>query len=216
MFYHESIKSLIAEAKKGIQFKDMNLITKILYIIGLSPLIVSTTIVTIYYYVAIFFYKAISLPLEKLHLVLKEEAKNDNIKHATQCVIYLIGFPIIFFMYFLQAVTTIYFYFLWFAVMLNMYLVTLGGVRFQPFLTDAKFECEYEYELKPSLLVKYIYIGLVLIFMFVSLVLIVDYSSVSEDLLPITSFISMLLLIVVNPILFRKKQVTNNVEEIKE
>ena len=119
-------------------------------------------------------------------------------------------------MYFLQAVTTIYFYFLWFAVMLNMYLVTLGGVRFQPFLTDAKFECEYEYELKPSLLVKYIYIGLVLIFMFVSLVLIVDYSSVSEDLLPITSFISMLLLIVVNPILFRKKQVTNNVEEIKE
>ena len=53
-------------------------------------------------------------------------------------------------LYAFQALTATLFYFQWFGLMLNVYLVTLGGVKWQPFLLEAKYDEEVEWDLKPS------------------------------------------------------------------
>jgi hypothetical protein len=83
-------------------------------------------------------YKGVISPLDFLHKTLQAEAK--DVKHATQAIIYWISWPFVFFMYVMNSFYAVLFYFSWFGLMLNTYLVTLGGVRWQPFITDAVYD----------------------------------------------------------------------------
>lgn len=138
MDYSLLVKGLRNEAKKNVQFKKLTPTKRVLAIIALIPLIVSTFFSFISYYVTLFFYKGIISPLDFLHKLVRTEGQ--EVKHATQAIIYWIAFPFIFFFYALNSLYAVMFYFSWFGLMLNTYLVTLGGVRWQPFMTDAKYE----------------------------------------------------------------------------
>ena len=138
MDYSLLVKGLFKEAKQLVQFKKLTTCKKVFAIIALVPLIVSTFCSYITYYVTLFLYKGIVSPLDFLHKIVRSEGQ--EVKHATQAVIYWISWPVIFSLYLLNSFFTILFYFNWFVLMLNTYLVTLCGVRWQPFVTDATYE----------------------------------------------------------------------------
>lgn len=212
MNYNLLVKGLFAEAKRGLQFKDISLPYKILLIIGLSPLIVLTFSCALSFYVLLFFYRGLSSPLEYLHQIVKNEGQ--EVRHATQFIIYWIAFPFIFLLYIIQAFFTVVFYFMWFELMLYTYLVTLGGVKWQPFLMDANYEEENSiYELRPSIVnmksfiilltasYGYLILGAILINK-TSIVLLIGLVGV------------LLLLFIINPILFKIKAIES--EEVFE
>ena len=148
MNYQAAVQGLIAEAKRGVRFQGMGSAKKVLLIIGLIPLIVYTFFSVVSYYVLLFFYKGFTAPLEYLHRIVKDESK--DVKHATQFAVYWIAFPFVFFLYVMQSFAAFMFYFQWFGLMVCMYLVTLGGVKFQPFLMDVKYDEETHWVLTPG------------------------------------------------------------------
>lgn len=156
MNYYGLIKGLFAEARRGIRFQEMNLIGKIIAVFGLLPLIVMAAFVAVGFYVTVFFYKALTAPVEYLHKIVKTEGQ--EVKHATQFLVYWIGFPFVFFLYSLSAFLTIVFHFQWFFLMLIVYLTTLGGVKWQPFVNEANYDEEREYECSPSVLATSIFV----------------------------------------------------------
>ena len=140
MDYHAPIKGLIREARLGVRFKNMSPVVKIIVKILLIPFIIITFFSIAYYYITLFFFKAFASPIQYLHNIIKNEAK--EVKHASQFAIYWLTFPYIFALYVIQSFTAFSFFFLWFGCMLNTYIVTLGGVKFQPFLLDVKYSEE--------------------------------------------------------------------------
>ena len=140
MNYHAAIRGLIAEARQSIRFKGLSKGKRIALTIALIPLIVSAFFSVVSYYAVLFLYKGLTAPVDFLHKIVKDEAK--DVKHATQFAIYWLTFPIVFFFYLLQSLAAIFFYFQWFGLMVAMYLVTLGGVRFQPFLSEVEYNGE--------------------------------------------------------------------------
>ena len=147
MDYGYLIKALKDEARQNIQFSRMNKGPRILARLITLPWLVAVMCAVLQYYVALFFYKACLTPVQHLHNIMRKEG--EVVKHGTQVVVYLIAFPVIFELYILLSLTTVYFYFQWFVIMVYMYFATLGGVKWQPFITEATFE-ERAWVLKPS------------------------------------------------------------------
>ena len=147
MDYGYLIKALKDEARQNIQFSRMNKGPRILARLITLPWLVAVMVAVLQYYVALFFYKACLTPVQHLHNIMRKEG--EVVKHGTQVVVYLIAFPVIFELYILLSLTTVYFYFQWFVIMVYMYFATLGGVKWQPFITEATFE-ERAWVLKPS------------------------------------------------------------------
>ena len=214
MDYGYLVENLLNEAKRGIQYQSMNKICKILLIIGFIPLIISTVLSVCGYYVLLFFYKGFSAPLEYLHQLVKKEGQ--EVKHATQFAIYWIAFPFIFVLYVFQAMAAVMFYFAWFGLMVNVYLVTLGGVKWQPFLMDVKFDDEVsEYDLEPGDKGVTIFTG---VLMLVDLLVAIGVLTSGDDstLLSIGLFGLFVMLCIANPIVFKMSPSVAEEEEVLE
>ena len=207
------IAGLIKEAKRGIRFKELSSGKKGLLIFGLVPLIISAFCSIASYYVLLFFYKGLASPLEYLHNVIKKEAK--EVKHAAQFALYWLTFPFVFGLYVLQSFVAILFYFQWFTVMINVYLVTLGGVKFQPFIMETDYETEVNWKLSPSklgtIIYTYVLFGLYLL-SYVGVAVVVIENEVS--LLSVSVLLITVMLTLVNPLLFKKKEIVVSDSEI--
>lgn len=204
MIYQKAAKHLLTQAFKDNRFKGMDKWLQVVIKIGLIPLYILTFFSLAWYYVTLFFYRGITSPVEYLHRIIKDEAK--DVKHATQFAIYWLAFPFVFFLYVLKSMASIMFYFLWFSLMLCVYLVTLGGVRFQPFLMDVTFEEEnYDLIKKPGLVGTMVFTGILYFFYLLFLMGVI----VVPQIMPIGQYGMLLMLLIVNPIVFRKKPVTN-------
>jgi hypothetical protein len=147
MDYAYLIRALKDEARQNIQFARMNKFPRFLARVITLPWLISTMCAVLSYYVTLFFYKACLTPIQHLHNIMRKEG--ENVKHGTQVVIYWIAFPVIFELYILLSLATVSFYFQWFQIQINMYFATLGGIKWQPFITDATFE-ERAWIIKPS------------------------------------------------------------------
>lgn len=199
MDYTLAIKGLLSEVKQFVQFKGKSLACKILLIIAILPLIICAFSTVATYYILLFFYRGLSSPLEYIHQVVKKEG--EDVKHATQFIIYWIAFPLLFLLYFVQAFAALMFYFIWFEIMFFTYLATLGGVRWQPFLMDVKYEEVKKFEAKPkNELAALIYVSITLTFVLLLVIFII--AEAYSYLVPIIGYSVMLF--IVNPIMFRK------------
>ncbi len=205
------LNGLIREAKKGIQFNRMPKLCKIIIIIGLIPLIVSTFSVVSVLWLTNFIYTIIFDPVEYLYNLLK--AERDKVKHATQVFLYLISWPIVFLMFIYKAVLSIVINLQWLVVMIHVYLVTLGGVSWQPFISSADFtKDDTEYELKPKKFGLIIFTVLIAIFDFLFALGLYGLSEynysidmVYEMELFTAGYIGIILMLyIINPILFKK------------
>ena len=209
MDYTSAIKGLLSEVKAAIQFRRMNTLCKVLCIIAVLPLIIAAFSAVCGYYVVLFFYRGLCSPLEYIHNVVKKEGQ--EVHPGAQLVIYLICFPTIFFLHLLISFASLMFYFLWFAVMFFTYLATLGGVRWQPFLFDAKYGEVKAYEVKPCINAATIFGGITIFFYLLFVLALI----LEVETLPAISAIGFsLCLFIVNPIMFRKLEVVFVEEEV--
>lgn len=138
MDYAKLVKSLIAEVKKGGQYARIPNPFKIFALVAMIPVAVLFVVSVVAYWVTLFFYKMISAPAEYLHQWLK--GQKDDVQHATQAVMYFVCLPTIFSLQILLSLSAISFYIQWFFMMVWGYLLSLGAVKWQPFLNEAKFD----------------------------------------------------------------------------
>lgn len=148
MDYSALVKQLTLEMKKGAQYKRIDNPFRIFAIVAMIPLIVSFILTKLGYWCILFFYKMLDTPAEALHKWLRDQ--KDEVQHATQAVMYWVCLPAIFSLRLLQAFCEFAFFVQWFALMVQGYLLTLGGIKWQPFLTDVSFDEDDAAEYKPG------------------------------------------------------------------
>lgn len=149
MDYTSSMRGLLAQAKKGQQYKRLPKPARICMFIGLLPLIVECAVLIAIYYCVNFIQKLICAPADFLNGFLKQE--RDGVKHLSQAIMYAIAFPMVFLFKVMLSFLSVYMYLIWFLIMCLTYLVTLGAIKWQPYLFDVKYEEEeVKYEFTPS------------------------------------------------------------------
>lgn len=147
MNYSKLIKDLTSEMKKGVQYNRIPDPYRIFVIIAMIPLMISFVLSKFSYAVTLFFYKALSAPAEHLQHWLNSQKK--GVQHATEAVMYFVCLPYIFALQVMLSLNALSFYFQWFGLMIQGYLLTLGGIKWQPYICDATFEDdddEYDYQ----------------------------------------------------------------------
>ena len=137
MNYSALLHGLIAEMKQGAQYKRIPQPFNVFLIIGMIPMILAFIAQSIAYRVQVFFFKALSAPAEYLHKWLR--GQKDEVGNLTQAVMYFVCLPYIFFLQSLLALASLGFFFSWFGLQVTAYLLTLGGIRFQAYVSDATF-----------------------------------------------------------------------------
>ena len=135
MDYQKSIQTLLNEAKAGTSYYQLAKPYRVFLWIALFPLYVLEMSLIISYYVMLFLYNAMMSPVT--YLEGWQDKKKDGVFHATQAVIYFVTTPFIFFLRVVLSMMSFVFFFLWFCLMCCTYLVTLGGVEWQPFINVA-------------------------------------------------------------------------------
>lgn len=222
MDYSGLINKLTAEMKKGEQYARMPKLCKIFMIIALFPLIISFVVSKAFYWVTLFFYKMVASPAEYLHEWLRKQ--KDEVQHATQAVMYWVCMPFVFGLQLLLSFSALAFFFEWFLLMVQGYVLTLGGIKWQPFITEASFEDDVvEYEYKPDMKIvpiyAYVTAGVLALYILLNILLrvivnVVDLGDMTkaffdflrgwQDVNSLLSKVYLVLVFIVNPILFKR------------
>ena len=158
------------------RYKKMNKVLAVFLGIFLAPFFVGFIFAIGMLYLASIFFAIISAPLSYLHGVVREEG--ERVKTATQVVIYLISWPLIFFLYFWYAFLTLWIYIFYFLSVCDGYIVAVGGFIFHidPLYEDISKDLEGEsFKIRPL-----IYIIVAGLCLFITLILII-VGVVSEE-----------------------------------
>ncbi len=153
MDYQKSIEGLLKEAKLGRSYLQMGKGYRNILKIAMFPLYIVEVALLFCYYVQLFFYNALLSPAA--YLEEWQETKKDGVKHATQAVIYFVSTPFIFFLRIAISMLSFSFFFLWFTLMCITYLVTVGGIKWQPCINLAEFETERTTKVKCAAVEKF-------------------------------------------------------------
>lgn len=148
MDYQKLIGSLLAEAKKGIRYKQFNILMRVFAIICMIPFYVFAFFGVVTYYVALFFYNALLSPCSYLEAWEKDRAKDMH--PAPKAVVLFCTTPFVFFLRILIALFSFFFYFQWFSLQITFYISTFGGIKFQPWINTATFDEEITWKLRPE------------------------------------------------------------------
>lgn len=138
MDYFALLKGLSKEVKENSKLKKMNIVVRIILTIIFIPLFVSFFFAKLGFWFTIFFFKMIASPAEYLGKWL--DSQKDGIQHATQAVLYFVCLPTIFGLQVLLSFNALSFYMQWFGLQITAFILTLGGSKWQPFITEASFE----------------------------------------------------------------------------
>lgn len=131
--YYSVIKQNMMEFLKFKNYHQMHIALAIFSFIVMLPFIIGSFVIFGFLSVVYFFFYLMGLPAEFLLSFIRQEGK--EVKHATQTVIYIIGFPVIFLwhLYMSLSIFVIYIGYILFEV--NIYYASLAGVVFKPNLT---------------------------------------------------------------------------------
>ena len=164
MDYQKLIGSLLAEAKKGIRYKQFDPIMKILALVSMIPFFIAALFGVAYYYVALFFYNALLSPCSYLESWEKDRVKDMH--PAPKAVVLFCTTSFIFFLRILIAFFSFFFYFQWFGLQITLYVCTFGGIKFQPWINTATFDEDVTWTLRPekNTAQKFVFIALILEF----------------------------------------------------
>ena len=210
MNYNQQIKNLLAEARAGIRYANMERWEKILTIIAMIPIYAVTCVLIATYYISLFFYNALICPTEYLEGWLGEN--NAKVRHATEAVLYLICIPFIFANRVLMSVMSFSFYFQWFLLQTALYLSTLGGTKWQPSINLATFKKRC-YKLRPGEAGTMVYtiltFGLFAFYLLLFLAYTIDGSTSWElyRFLVAIGWMYTAMAVIINPILFSKREI---------
>lgn len=209
MNYQKLIKGLFDEAKEGIQYKNMTVLFRILTVIAMSPVLVVEFCLIAAYYVLNFIFNALVSPVE--YLEAWQKGKKDEVQHATQAVVYLVSTPTIFFFRVMLSLASFFYYILWFMLMTCTFILTLAGVRWQPYLTLANFDKKYKWELNKYETLSQIFTIVALCVLTVCIIFFLITRADPTIIHPMVSKvfwgIYLVIVCIANPIIFRKKEI---------
>ncbi|HNX16112.1 MAG TPA: hypothetical protein PKO28_01865 [Bacilli bacterium] len=119
-------------------YRHMPVFLAILTFIVMLPFIIPAFFIFGMLSVVYFFFYLIGLPAEFLLSFIKQESK--DVQHATQAVIYFIGFPVIFFYYVYMSLSIFIIYIGYILFEVAVYYASLTAVPFKPDLVKAADE----------------------------------------------------------------------------
>ena len=125
-------------AANKARYKSLNVVVSFILTVIFIPLRVSFFFARLGYWFTWFFFKCLATPVDYLQSWLDKQ--QDGLHQAAQAVLYLCCIPTIFGQQILLAFTAFVFFFQWFGLMLSAYIMTLGAVRWQPVISEAKFD----------------------------------------------------------------------------
>lgn len=130
----EKATAVLKEAIQLKKYKAMPLALAIPVGILMLPLVIASAIFAALVFVLGYLFSVVALPVQSLHKLMHDEGQ--NVKHATQFLVYLLSWGFIFATYasltfFMVTLTVLYSLFSIFT-----YLWTLGGFKFHLFATD--------------------------------------------------------------------------------
>ncbi len=134
-----NLKKEFLEAGKA-KYKSLVFPLRLLLTIVFIPLRVGFFFARLLYWFTWFFFKGLSVPVDYLQRWLQEQ--KEGLAHATQAILYFVCIPVIFTQQVYLAFFSFAFFIQWFELMLYAYVMTLGAVRWQPVINDAKFDAE--------------------------------------------------------------------------
>ena len=124
----DSMRKLMREAFKLKKYKAMNKALSILTAIAMLPMIACSLVFAGVYFCMAYFHKIITDPLKALHGLVNSEGK--DVRHAPQTVIYIISWPIIFYLYVVEAFMIPILSIMYAITSAFTYVWTLGGYKF--------------------------------------------------------------------------------------
>lgn len=159
MQFFEHVKRLAIAFFKFERLKNMHPVLAVLCAILASPFMVAFLS-----YIAILFFQSILLsifrtPIECLHSIMKKEG--NEVKTATQVVIYFFSWPLLFFLYFLFYLTTFLFYLTYFFAATFGFIASFCGYKYHvsPLEEDISIKLPLdEYLIRPIVYVAVVFI----------------------------------------------------------
>lgn len=137
MNYSMLLKNFGREVAGKIQYKHIGSPFKVFAAIATIPFWIAYAFMYCVEYVYLFLYNAVASSVDYLEAWVKDSKKSVN--QLTEAVIYLVTTPAIFAIRCCLSLFSIGFYMMWFFSMCYAYIATLGGIRWQPFISSAKF-----------------------------------------------------------------------------
>jgi len=129
-------KEFIEEGKR--RYKNLFIVWRLIFTLIFIPMRICFFFARLVYWFTWFFFKCLATPVDYLQAWLNSQ--REGISPATQAILYFCCIPTIFAQQVLLAFTAFGFFFQWFGLMLSAYIMTLGAVRWQPVISEAKFE----------------------------------------------------------------------------
>ncbi len=142
MDYLKLLSNLKKEFKEAgrAKYESLNIVLRIIFTIIFIPFRIAFFFGRIIFWLTWFFFKAISAPVDYLENWLNKQ--KESLGQAPQAVLYFVCVPFIFTQQVILAMNAFSFFFQWFGLMIQAYIITLGAVRWQPVISNAKFDEE--------------------------------------------------------------------------
>lgn len=158
--YNRAFKILTCNFFKFKNYRRMHLSLAIIVGILMSPFAIMGLMTLGFLYVVYYFFKLLLLPAEFLMNFIRFEGK--EVKHATQVVIYLVGFPTIFSYYAIVAIQLVTMHIMYLISFIYLWFASLCGFKFRPILHDVDEDLEIEQGPKYNIAVPVVFIAVIL------------------------------------------------------
>ncbi len=135
MEYIALLRGLLSECFSLIQYKRLPLPVRIFAVIGVFPFLLLSALYVLGFAVWSFWYSAVFCAAEFLEKWIDQ--KREGASHAAEAVLYLVTMPAVLLLRLVLALTVIILFFIWFFLEAVIFLASLGGTRWQPFLNRA-------------------------------------------------------------------------------
>jgi hypothetical protein len=138
MNYSALFQNLKKEVNSACQYKHLDSPFKAFGVVATIPFWIVYFGLICLKGIYLFCYYCFASSSDYLESWLKDNKK--EIHPATEAVLYFVTIPTIFFLRCMLSMFSVAFFILWFNFMCVGYIVTLGGIRWQPFISSAQFD----------------------------------------------------------------------------
>lgn len=135
--YLDRVVTLLKEAFALKKYKAMHPALAIFVGIFMLPFFLFSVMMGVSLIISAFAFKVVKMPIDFLHGLVHSEGQ--QVKHATQFVIYWLSWPLIFTLYALLSFSLLGITFSYAVLSINTYIWTLGGYKFHAFIGASDF-----------------------------------------------------------------------------
>lgn len=144
--------TLLKEAFKFKKYRAMNPALAVFTGIFMLPLVAISFLITAILALLCFAFAVLSAPVKYLHGIVNNEGK--EVKHATQAIVYLISWPMVFALYLAMSALLVAILPVYAALSITLYAWSVGGFKFHLFPhTQDDISIETSYHFPPAAMI---------------------------------------------------------------